>query len=90
MFLQFLLYSEVTQPPHIYTHILLFSYHLPSCSNPRDYIQFPVLFNRPHYPFKCNNLHLPTPNSLSILFSPSSLPLANIALHVHDLSLFCK
>ena len=45
MFLQFLLYSEVTQPLCAYVYIYMythsfFSYYLPSCSNPRDWLQF--------------------------------------------------
>ena len=69
MFLQFLLYSKGTQP-HI--HILFFSCYLPSCSNPRDWTQFPALYSRTPLPIrsKCNSLHLPTPNSPSIPFSP--------------------
>ena len=45
---------------HTHTHIFFFSCYLPSCSIPRDQIQFPVLYRTTlliH--FKCNSLHLP-------------------------------
>ena len=44
---------------------------LPSWSIPRGWIQFPVLYSRISlliHP-KCNSLHLPTPNSLSLKIS---------------------
>ena len=41
MLCQFLLYSVVTQW-YMYSHSF-FSYYLPSCSIPRDWIEFPVL-----------------------------------------------
>ena len=44
MFLQFLLYSIVTQA-HIYIHSF-FLYFFPSCSNQRAWTQFPVLYSR--------------------------------------------
>ena len=40
-------------------------YYLPSCSIPRDWIQFPVLYSRISLLIHstCNSLHLPTSNS---------------------------
>ena len=59
---------------HIYTHThtLFFSSYLPSCSIPKDWIQFPVLFSRTSSLIlsKCNILHPPTPNSTSIPLPP--------------------
>ena len=52
MFLQFLLYSKVTQThAHTRTYIyiyLFFLYHLPSRSNQRDWAQFRLLYRRTH------------------------------------------
>ena len=58
---------------NIYT--FLFSYFLPSCSIPRDWIEFPVLYSRTSLLIhsKSNSLHLLTPNSPSIPFSPPLL-----------------
>ena len=53
MFCQFLLSSKVTQSyiyiyvyTHTHTHTFFFSYHPPSCSIPRDWTPFPVLYSR--------------------------------------------
>ena len=58
---------------HTHTHIctLLFSYYLPSCSIPRDWIWFPGLYSRTSWLIhsECNSLHLLTPNSQSIPFT---------------------
>ena len=60
---------------HIYTFPFL--YYLPSWSNPRDWIQFPVLYSRTSLLIhsKCKSLHLPTPNAhpIPVLPSPSSI-----------------
>ena len=73
-----------------YIYIFFFLYYLPSCSTPRDWIEFPIsvaedlslvgwtsLLYRTSlliHP-KCNTLHLPPPNSPSIPLHPAS-PLA--------------
>ena len=70
---------------HTHTHTLfLFSYYLPSWSIPRDWRQFPALYSRTSLltHSKCNSLHLPTPNSPSIPFSPLSLWNHKSVLHV--------
>ena len=60
--------SSVQQswPSHKYTYILyfLFSYYLPQCSNPRDWVQFPAMYSGTPLLIcsKCNILHLPTKN----------------------------
>ena len=58
---------------HIYT--FFFSIYLPSWSISRDWIWFPVLYNRTSLliHFKQNSSHLPTPNSQSVLL-PALLP----------------
>ena len=66
MLCQFLLYSKVTQSYiYIHTNTFFFSYYLPLCSIPREWIQFPVLYSRNSLLIhsKCNGLHLLTPNS---------------------------
>ena len=69
---------------HIYA--FFFSYCLPSCSTPRDWI-VSCAVEQDLFAFcsKCNSLHLPTPNSPSIPL-PSPLPLSNhkSVLHVHE------
>ena len=73
--------------------ICLFLYYLPSCSIPRDWIQFPALYSKAslHILSKHNSLHLPNPNSPSIpLLPPSSLaPTSLFSLSV-SLFLFCR
>ena len=84
---QFLPYSIVTQL-YIYTHSFP-SYYLPSCSIPRDWMEFPVLYSRILLLIhsKYNSLHLPTPISVSIpLSSPS--PLATKSLFSMSVNLF--
>ena len=44
MFLPFLLYRKATQS-YIYI-FFFFSYYLASCSNPRNWTYFPVLYSR--------------------------------------------
>jgi len=67
----------VKWPSRTHTCVCVYSflkYYLPSCSNPRDWTQFPVLYSRTLLLIhsKCNSMYLPTPNSLSIpLFPPS-------------------
>ena len=71
MFLQFLLYSKVTQS-YIYTYTVFFffPYYLPSCFSPRDWTEFLVLCSRTPWLIhpKCKSLHLitPTPPSISL------------------------
>ena len=44
---QFLLHCKVTQSyKYVYINTSRFSHYLPSCSNPRDQTQFPVLYSR--------------------------------------------
>ena len=71
---------------HTHTHIFIFTNCFPSCSIPRDWKQFPVLYSRTSLLIhsRCNSLHLPTPNSLSIPLLPPS-PLATTSLF-----LFCR
>ena len=81
MLYQFLLFSKMTQS-YIYAYISSIMFY------PKRLAPVPcVLFVHS----KCNSLHLPTPNSLSIHFLP--LPLGNhkSALYVLSLyvSLFC-
>ena len=96
MLCQFLLYSKVTQSYihtyiyiYIYIYTFFFSYYLPSCSNSRDWIQFPVLYSRTSLLIhsKCNTLHLQTPNSQSLPSSPLS-PLAATSLFSVSMNLF--
>ena len=53
-------------------YILPFLYYLPSWSLLRDWIEFPGLYSRTSslIHFKCNSLHLLTPNSQSVPLSP--------------------
>ena len=64
--------------PVIHTVTFLFSYNLPSCSIPREWTEFPVLYSRTsllsHSQFR--SLHLPTPSSPSIP-APPLLPFGN-------------
>ena len=59
---------------HICTLFFIFLYYLPSCSNPRDQMEFLVFYNRTSLPIhsKCNSLNLLTPNSQSIPLTPCS------------------
>ena len=54
------------------THTFFFSYYLALCSIPRDGPEFPVLYSRTLLLLHstCNSLHLPTPNSQSLLPLP--------------------
>ena len=72
---------------HIYT--FFFSYYLLSYSITSDWIQFSVLYSRTSLliHFKCNNLHLPTPNSQSIPLPPC-FHLATTSLFSVSMSLF--
>ena len=79
---QFLLYSIVNQL-YVYMFVfvcttLFFSHCLQSCSIPKGWIEFPVLYSRTSLLIhsKCNSLHLPTPNSLFIPLPLPYLPLA--------------
>ena len=59
---------------YTYTYIFFFFwYYFPSCSNPRDWTESPVLNSWTSLLIhsKCNSLHLPTPNSPSL---PLPLP----------------
>ena len=49
-------------------HTFFFLYYLLSCSVPRDWMKFPVLYSRTSLLIhsKCNSLHLLTPSSQSI------------------------
>ena len=79
--------------PFIYIYIFFFSYHFPSCSIPRDWIEFPVLYSRISLLIHStwNSLHLLTPNSLSIPLLPPS-PEATTRLFSASVSLllFCR
>ena len=71
--------------PIIHNIHSFFSCYLLLYSNPRDWMQFPVLYSR--IPLlihsKCNGLHLPSPNFLSIpLPLPSALANGHISIHV--------
>ena len=56
-----------------FIYVFFFSYYLPSCSIPRDWIQLPVLYSRSSLliPSKRHCVHLPTPDSPSV---PPLLP----------------
>ena len=75
--------------PVIYIYTFFSSYYLPSCSIPRDYILFPVLYSKISLliHFKCNSLHLLTPNFQSIPLSPH-FPLTTTSLLSMSVSLF--
>ena len=53
-------------------YTFFFSYYLPSCFIPRDWMQFPVLCSRISLLIcsKCNSLYLLTPNSQAIPLLP--------------------
>ena len=63
------IYPHIYMCIHIYIHTFPFLSYLPSCSIPRDWIEFPVLYSRTSLLIysKWNHLHLLTSNSQSIL-----------------------
>ena len=79
----YLIYSVVSisavqhSDPVLQINTFFFSCYPLSCSIPRDWIQFPVLYSRTSLLIhsKTNSLHLPTPNS-------QSLPLPTLS-HTH-------
>ena len=80
-------------PSHTYTYIWVFFFfhsYLPPCSNPRDWTEFPVLYSRTLLLIysKCNSLHLLTPNSRSVPFSPH-LPTGKTRLLSMSMICFC-
>ena len=88
---QFLLYNIVSQS-YIYMYTFFFSYYLPSCCIPRDWVHFPVLYSRTSWSIhsKYNSLHLLIPNSLPSPFlpTPTAPHLATTSLFSMSVNLF--
>ena len=74
--------------PVMHAYAFFFSYYLPSYSIQRDWIQFPMLYNRISLLnlSKCNSLHLLTLNSPS----PSSLATTSLLSMSVSLFPFCR